>query len=704
MTYLKALTFSTLILVVFTACQSNPQKKISSPNGKISVDFSLGKDAQAQYSVSLDGKTLIDTSGLGFEFKKLPPLKEGLQIQGTKSRSVDKSWQPVWGEQKRVQNQYNELLIKLRESESPGRKFNLRFRVFDDGLGFRFEFPSQKAMGDSLIIMDEQTEFALTADHTAWWIPADYDSYEYNYQQTKVSKIDASEYADQNERVDRQIDNFRAVNTPVTMKTDNGIYLSFHEADLTNYAGMTLGVTDELKLVSELVPWADGTKVKIKETPFTTPWRTIQIGNHPRDLAESFILPNLNEPNKLNSTSWIETMKYTGIWWELHLGKTTWGINNPQEDSFGDQGGATHGATTENAKKYIDFNNQADIKGLLIEGWNTGWEYWGTDSLGIFDFTTSYPDFNLQEVANYAHENGVALIGHHETSGQAAHYQTKLEEAFKLYKNIGIHHVKTGYAGGIIPKGEYHHGQYMVRHYRKVLETAAKYKIGINAHEPIKATGLRRTYPNMMTREGVRGMEYNAWSEGNQPEHTTILPFTRNLGGPIDYTPGIFDITFDEYRDKEQVHSTLANQLALYVVLYSPLQMAADLPENYLTESGDFHPMFEFIRDVGTDWDQSQVLDAKIGDFVVTARKEKNNGEWYLGAVTDENERVVEVPLDFLDQNQTYKATIYQDGKNAHWKENPTDYKIETREVTGGTTLNLWLAPGGGTAISFEML
>lgn len=701
MTYLKALSFLICTSLLLLSCQPNPQKNVTSPDGKIAVDFSLSESGQAQYAVSFEGESVIDTSGLGFEFKNRSPLKNDLKITETESRSVDETWEAVWGEQKEVRNHYNELVVSLEEATSPNRQLKMRFRVFDDGLGFRFEFPSQDGMTDSVFIMDEQTEFALTGDHTSWWIPADYDSYEYNYKQTKVSEIDASEFASENERVDRQIDNFKAVNTPVTMKTDEGIYLSFHEANLTDYAGMTLGITDDLKLVSELVPWADGTKVKAK-APFKTPWRTIQIGNHPRDLAESFILPNLNEPNKLDDTSWIEPLKYTGIWWELHIGKTGWNYTERAEDSFGQQNGTKHGATTANTKQYVDFNKRADIKGLLVEGWNTGWEYWGTDSLGFFDFTTSYPDFDLKEVADYAQENNVAPIGHHETSGQAAHYQRRLNEAFKLYQDVGVHHVKTGYAGGIIPKGEYHHGQFMVRHYRKVVETAAEYQIGINAHEPIKATGLRRTFPNMMTREGVRGMEYNAWSEGMPPQHTTIIPFTRILGGPIDYTPGIFDITFDEYRDKEQVHSTLANQLALYVVLYSPLQMAADLPENYLTENGDFHPMFQFIRDVAVDWDESHILDAEIGDYVVTARKEKGADNWFLGAVTDENERTLEVPLDFLDENKTYRATIYRDGETAHWEENPTEYKIETREVTSETTLDLWMAPGGGTAINFE--
>jgi len=701
MTYMKAL--SLLLLSSFLlSCNMNPQTNVTSPNGQLAVDFSLSGDGQPNYKVSYEGEKIINPSALGFEFKDRPAFRDGLRIQNTESNSADETWQPVWGEQKEVRNHYNELLITLQETEAPNRLVNVRFRVYDDGVGFRYEFPAQENMADSVFIMNEQTEFALTGDHQTWWIPADYDSYEYNYTQSKISEVDASEFKSENERVDRQIDNFQAVNTPVTMKTGEGLYLSFHEADLTDYAGMTLGITDDLKLVSELVPWADGTKVKTK-APFTTPWRTIQVGQTPGDLAESFLLQNLNDPNKLDDTSWIEPLKYTGIWWEMHIGKTAWNYSERAEDSYGQQGGTQHGANTKNAKEYIDFNNRANIKGLLIEGWNTGWEFWGTDSVGFFDFTTPYPDFDLREVASYAQENDVALIGHHETSGQAAHYQTRLDAAFKLYKDVDVHHVKTGYAGGVIPKGEYHHGQFMVRHYRQVVKTAAKYQIGVNAHEPIKATGIRRTYPNMMTREGVRGMEYNAWSEGMPPQHTTILPFTRVLGGPIDYTPGIFDITFDEYREKEQVHSTLANQLALYVVLYSPMQMAADVPENYLTEDDEFHPMFQFIQDVAVDWDVSKVLSSEIGDYVVTARKEKGADNWFLGAVTDENERTKKVSLDFLDDGQTYQATIYRDGKDAHWEENPTAYEIETKEVSSSDSLELWMAPGGGTAISFEV-
>ena len=692
-----------LLAIVISSCAMKETTTVSSPNEAINLEFSLSDDGAPRYTVSLDGAAIIDTSGLGYEFEDQPPLTGNMEITSVEHNAHDESRETVWGEQREIRNHYNELLVKLQEQSEPHRSLAIRFRVFNSGVGFRYEFPEQEAFPDSVHIMREHTEFRLTGDHTAWWIPADYDSYEYNYETTRVSEIDASRWASENQRVDRQIDNFRAVNTPVTMRTDDGIYLSFHEANLTDYAGMTLAIKDSLTLESELVPWPDGVKVRTK-APFRSPWRTVQIARTPAGLRTSAMILNLNEPNKIEDTSWITPMKYTGIWWEMHVGKSGWGMQQAVDESFGNKQAVPHGATTENAKRYIDFNQRAGIPGLLIEGWNTGWEYWGADTVGFFDFTTPYPDFDLQEVARYARDHDVHLIGHHETSGQAAHYETRLEKAFKLYQDVGIHAVKTGYAGGIVPKDQYHHGQYMVRHYRKVVETAAKYQIAVNAHEPIKDTGIRRTWPNMMTREGVRGMEYNAWSDGTPPEHTTILPFTRGLAGPIDYTPGIFDIQFDTYRDKEQVHSTLANQLALYVVLYSPMQMAADMPENYLRDDGTFHPMFRFIRDVAVDWQESHYLDSKIGDYVTVARKARDSGQWFLGSVTDEQERTLNVPLTFLDEGTSYQATIYRDGPDADWKTNPTDYKIETKTVTAGTTLNLRLAPGGGTAISFKVV
>jgi alpha-glucosidase len=467
--------------------------------------------------------------------------------------------------------------------------------------------------------------------------------------------------------------------------TGGGLFVSIHEADLTDYAGMTLvpdpGAPGGTALRAELVPWPDGVTRVMGRTPFVTPWRTIQIARRPGELLESNLILNLNEPCTIEDTSWIRPMKYVGIWWGMHIGKYSW------------HEGPDHGATTENAKRHIDFAAARGIGGVLVEGWNTGWNRWG--ARGAFDYVTSYPDFDLEEVAAYARERGIALIGHHETGGDAEDYEARVDEALDLYARLGVTAVKTGYAGGIYPRGQHHHGQWMVQHYRTVVKKAAERRIMLDVHEPIKDTGISRTYPNMMTREGVRGMEYNAWSEGNPPEHTTVLPFTRMLSGPLDYTPGIFDITFDEHKPDNRVHSTRARQLALYVVLFSPLQMAADLPENY-----DGDPAFEFIGHVPVTWDETRGLDSRIGDYVVVARR--SGEEWFLGALTDERERLLRVTLGFLDEGRHYDARVFKDGRTAHWEHNPLPVEIETIDVRGGETLSLDLAPGGGQAIWFR--
>lgn len=680
--YLKFLALLFLII----ACNSN-HLTVESPDNNLKVEFILN-DESSSYLVYFKNEKIIDTSYFGFKFKDQPLLKSDLVITDVNSASVNETWNNVWGEKKTIRNNYNELIIELEEDSDSGRIFNVHFKVYNDGFGFRFEFPEQEYL-DSVIILDEQTEFQLTGDHTAWWIPGDHDSYEYLYNTTKISKIN-SEPFNYPQKPDRHIPNMKSVNTPITMKTESGLYLSFHEADLTDYAGMTLALTDSLKFESELVPWADGTKVKT-HVPFNTPWLTVQISETAGGLIESNLIVNLNDPNKLTDVSWIEPMKYMGIWWEMHIGKSSWGLCvSPESWSY--RATSNHGATTENAKRYIDFASKHNIKGMLIEGWNTGWEYWGLDTLGFFDFVTPYPDFDIDKIVRYARERGVEIIGHHETSGQADNYDRRLESAFKFYHDLGIRAVKTGYAGAITPRGERHHGQYMVRHHRKVVETAAEYKIMIDAHEPIKPTGERRTYPNMMTREGVRGTEFNAWSDGNPPEHMTIIPFTRGLAGPIDYTPAIFDLTFDKYKEKERVHSTLANQLALLVVIYSPMQMAADLPENY-----EGHPAFSFVERVPVDWDESKFLAGEIGEYIVIARR--NGDDWYLGAVTDENSRTLSIDLSFLTGGVSYEAIVYADGDYADYINNPTDYKIETSVLQNSDTLNISLATGGGCAV-----
>jgi len=679
------------LLISIVACN---QKKdiaiVSSPNKENSIEFQLSSGGTPCYLVRHNNKIVIDSSSMGFDFKNQAPLENGLKIIGTSIKEINESWEMPWGEQKKVNNHYNQLIIKLEEISSPKRQLNIHFKAYDDGIGFRYEFLNQKGV-DSLIIMDENTEFQLTGDHTAWWTPGDWDIYEHLYNTTKVSEIDALALKKEQWLAQTYIPE-NAVNTPVTMRTSDGLHLSFHEANLTDYAGMTIKVDNEsLKLTSELVG-SDRLGYKVKRAlPFKSPWRTIQIADNATDLIESKLILNLNEPNKIGDVSWFVPKKYVGIWWEMHIGKSTWDMKS-----------GMHGATTENAKKYIDFAAANNISGILVEGWNTGWEHWigFEDREGIFDFVTPYSDYNIKEVIDYAKEKGVEIIMHHETSGAPRTYVQQLDTAYQMMNKLGIHSVKTGYVGKLIPKGEYHHGQWMVNHYRKVLETGAKYKVAINAHEPIKATGIRRTYPNAIAREGLRGQEFNAWAGdgGNPPEHLAIVAFTRMLAGPIDFTPGVFDISLPT-KENNQINTTLAQQLALYVVIYSPIQMACDLPDNYENQAA-----FQFIKDVGVDWEQTHVLNGEVGDFVTIARKEKGTENWFLGSITDENEREITIDFDFLDKEKTYQAVIYKDGEEAHYKNKPLDIKIEQMEIQKGDTKTFLLAAGGGLAISLKWI
>ncbi len=680
-----------ILLIQLAGCQIFNQKttsKVNSPNDEMELVFSLTEKGDPFYLINFNGKRIIDTSSFSFDFKGAKSFGKNLKVINSFTSSFDENWETVWGEQRFIRNNYNELKVELEEKEEPQRKCFLVFRVFNDGVGFRFEFPEQKNLKD-VVITDESTQFNLTGDHTCWWTPGDWDITEHLYNTSRISEIDALSKRGHPNLIQTYIPE-NAVNAPVTLKTDDGIYISILEANLTDYSSITLKVDKEkLLFQSELVGNEVGIKVKTK-TPFVTPWRLILICDEAKDLVESRTILNLNEPNKLdpNKLEWIKPTKYMGIWWEMHLGKSTW-----------DMASGKHGATTENAKRYIDFASENGIKALLIEGWNTGWERWigFEDREGVFDFVTPYADYDLKEVVRYGKEKGVNLIMHHETSSAVRTYEQQMDTAFALCKSLGIHAIKTGYVGPIIPKGEYHHGQYMVNHNRKVIEKAAQYQIMVDIHEPVTPTGLRRTYPNLMSGEGLRGQEFNAWSiDMNPPKHLTIVPFTRMLAGPIDYTPGIFDIKFDKYKDKNQVNTTLAHQLALYVVIYSPLQMAADLPENYKG-----NPAFQFIRDVGVDWDTSIVINGEIEEYITTVRKERNTGKWFLGSITDENERSLSISLNFLDEGKKYTATIYSDKEDSHWDKNPTVYKIESRIVNKTTNLNLQLEPGGGTAISF---
>jgi len=678
-----------LFSALFISCSKNStvQNSISSPDGNVKIEFNLSENGEPSYKVSFKENEVIKTSKMGFDLKELPSLNKDFKIVNSKTSSFNETWKMPWGEQADVVNNYNEIKFDLEETSELKRKISIVFKVYNDGLGFRYEFTKQENLSE-VFITDENTEFNLTGDHKVWWIPGDWDIYEHLYSATKFSEIDALAKAEHVNLAQTSIPE-NAVNTPVTMKTDKGLYLSFHEASLVDYSGMTLKVdTDNFGMVSELVG-SDNNDYKVKRTtPFETPWRTIQISENAGDLIESKLIVNLNEPNKLDDISWFKPTKYTGIWWEMHLGKSSW-----------DLASGKHGATTKNTKAFIDFSAKNNIGAVLVEGWNTGWEHWigFEDREGVFDFVTPYSDYDLKEVVRYGKEKGVEIIMHHETSAATQTYEKQQDTAYALMQSLGIHSVKTGYVGKILPKGEYHHGQYMVNQYNNAVIKAAKYQVAINAHEPIKATGLRRTYPNTISREGLRGQEFNAWASdgGNPPNHLPTVAFTSMLSGPIDYTPGIFDIKFDKWKKDNQVNTTIAQQLALYVVIYSPVQMAADLIENY-----EGNPALQFIKDVAVDWQTSKVLDGEVGEFVTIARKDKNSENWFVGGITNEEGRETEIVFDFLNENTTYEAIIYEDAADAHWDNNPTALNIVNKEITNQSKMKLKLAPGGGFAIS----
>ncbi len=674
-TWLGRRTGSFQLAVVAMTCVAVPaaaqdQLRLASPDGRNEVAVSI-RDGRTLYSLRRDGRTVVQPSRLGFEFRNAAPLGDRMRVVDTATASVDQTWTQPWGEVREVRDRHNELRISLEEERAGGRRMVVVFRLFDDGLGFRYELPEQPGLSEFQITR-ELTEFAMADDARAWWIPAfRQNRYEYLYRSSPVSTLDT-------------------VHTPLTMEFRDGLHVVIHEADLVDYAGLTLvgGREQDRTLRAYLAPWADGVKVRGR-TPFRTPWRTIQVADEATGLAPSVLGLNLNPPNALDDVSWIQPMKYIGIWWGMHIGTMTWGS------------GPKHGATTENTKGYIDFAAENGIGGVLVEGWNRGWDGDWMANAERFSFTEPYPDFDLEALAEHAEERGVGLIGHHETSMGVENYERQLEDAFGLLEELGIRAVKTGYVGDETAHGHAHHGQYMVRHWRKVIETAARHGVALNVHEPIHDTGERRAFPNMMTREGARGQEYNAWGGegGNPPEHETILFFTRMLAGPFDFTPGVFDLLLESAgspRSPEQSRprTTLAKQLALYVVLYSPLQMAADLPENY-----EGHPGFRFIRDVAVDWEDTRVLDGRIGDYVVVARRERDGEDWFVGAITDEEARTFELPLRFLPRGRSYVAEIYADGPGAHWRDDPLPLAISTRPVDAASRLTLRLAPGGGQAI-----
>lgn len=686
----RVLGLSVLLLVATVQAEeqlAQPQRwHLLSPDQQNAVELALSAEALT-YQVSYRGKAVLKPSVLGLAFKGQPLLKTGLLAENVSTRSHDAQWQPVWGQRAQIRDHYNEITLNLRESAAPGRQFTLVFRSFDDGVAFRYQVPAQTALAGDLVITDELTEFAFARNFSTWWIEAYRNlSFEYQYMNSALSTVSVA-------------------HTPLTL-TDDGIAVAVHEAALVDYSSMTLrNITDNhITLKADLMPWQGANAgvnpgndhaVQVErvytKAPFQSPWRTIQIAPTEAALLNSSLILNLNEPMAEGTdTSYIKPGKYMGIWWEMHIGEKDW---SP---------GPLQGATTERAMQYIDFASQHDIDGLLVEGWNQGWEGQWWQRPPTFSFTKPVKGFDIEKVAAYAKAKGVGLIGHHETAAGISYYEKQMADAFKYYQRLGVHSVKMGYVGKRLDGREWHDGQYMVRHFKNVVDTAAAHKVMVNAHETVKDTGLSRTYPNLMTRESVRGMEYNGGSPdtGNAPNHTVIIPFTRGLSGPIDFTPGIFNFNYQKHRPNNRVPSTLVNQLALYVTLYSPLQMVADLPENY-APGGKLHPAFAFIDTVPTDWRQSIALDGKIGQYLVMARQDKDSERWFVGATSNEQARTLQLPLQFLQQNRSYDAVWYQDAADAHWQTNPMAYQIKRRTVTSKDVLELKLAPGGGAAIEF---
>lgn len=686
---------------------SNAQSfEVKSPNNVLRLTFKVEAGVPF-YSLSRQNQIVVKDSKLGFILKDTAPLNGNFKILTTSQNSFDETWTPVWGEVRYIHNNYNELKVSLKEITKKTRELDIIFRVFDDGLGFRYEFPVQDSL-QYFIIQEELSEFALTGDHKAFWIPGDFDSQEYTYVTSKLSEIDASIGNRFDDIIVKTVtaDNF--VQTPLMMKTDEALYINIHEAALLDYPVMHLIVDKKAyTMQSKLAPDVYGNKAYL-QAPCKTPWRTIIVSDKAEEILSSKLILNLNEPTQIKDVSWIKPIKYVGIWWEMHIGYSTWHYSDLKNVKLKDMNwnsakpNGKHGATTERTKRYIDFAAEHGFGAVLVEGWNVGWEDWfGNWKEEVFDFITPYPDFNVEELSKYAEQKGVEIIMHHETSASVTNYERRIDEAFNFMKKYGYNAVKTGYVGKIIPRGEHHDSQWMVNHFTRVVEKAADKKIMVNSHESIRPTGLSKTYPNWFSGEAARGNEFNAWSAGNPPEHETILPFTRFMGGPMDYTPGIFQIKMNYYdkNKKEQVHTTLAKQLALYVVLYSPLQMAADLPENYER----FPDAFQFIKDVPVDWQETKILTAEPGDYIVTARKDKNSDNWFIGAITDEVNRQFTLSLDFLGDND-YKATIYIDKEDSHWQENPMSYQIKTMIVDKDSKINLQLVPGGGAAISLKAM
>lgn len=678
-----------LLLLISILAANVSAQKITISKQFVQLSTEVKPDGVVTYAVQFKGKQVVLPSSFSFKINKPATVLNRFKLLGVDTSRFDERWQPIWGEEDAILNSYAQLVLHLQQIHTPFLKIDIQFRVFADGVGFRYVFPQQNGI-DYFVVQDEQTQFRLTGDHTAFWIPGDYDTNEYAYEQTKLSAIDAFKAgAKEKDILVTARFSKTGVQTPLQMKSADGLYINIHEAALVNYPAMQLLYQPAAKtFVSQLVPDAVGNKAYV-HAPFSTPWRTVLVSDRAADLLLSRTILNLNEPNALPQTDFIRPQKFLGMWWEMHIGKATWQL-----------AGGKHGANTANVKRYIDFAAQHGFDGVLIEGWNIGWEDWiGHWKENVFDFITPYPDYDINHLVAYAKEKNVQIIMHHETSGAATNYERWMDTAYRFMINHNMRSVKTGYVGQIIPRGEHHDGQWMVNHYNRVIQKAAKYGIMIDAHEPVRPTGLHRTYPNFMAAEASRGAEFNnAPTLGITPAHNTILPFTRLMGGPMDYTPGLFHMQLNQFEParKQRVRSTLAKQLALYVTMYSPMQMAADLPENYEQHLD----AFQFIKDVPVNWSETKVLFAEPGDYITIARRAKAKPDWFIGGITDEQPRQQEIVLDFLETGKTYRASIYRDAADADYAKNPEAYTIEQRMVQKGDKLLLRMAAGGGFAIS----
>ena len=699
---MKAIKLFCLLLFLFVSNWAMAES-ITSPNGQLQLNFSVNAQGEPIYELSYKGKAVIKPSKLGLELKDAPGLMNGFTLANTQTSTFDETWEPVWGEVKQIRNHYNEMAVTLNQ-KAQDRNMIIRFRLFDDGLGFRYEFPLSKNL-NYFVIKEEHTQFAMTGDHTAFWIPGDYDTQEYDYTESKLSEIRGLMDGAITPNSSQTTFSPTGVQTSLQMKTADGLYINLHEAALVDYSCMHLNLDDKnFVFESWLTPDAKGDKGYL-QAPCKSPWRTVIVSDDARDILNSKLTLNLNEPCAYEDVSWIKPVKYVGVWWEMIAGKSTWAYTDDlpsvklgETDYAKTKPNGRHGATNENVKRYIDFAAENGLDQVLVEGWNEGWEDWfGHSKDYVFDFVTPYPDFDVKMLNAYAKSKGVKLMMHHETSASVRNYERHMDKAYQFMVDNGYNAVKSGYVGNMIPRGEHHYGQWMNNHYLYAVTKAADYKICVNAHEAVRPTGLCRTYPNLIGNESARGTEYEAFG-GSKPFHTTLLPFNRLIGGPMDYTPGIFDTKLDFMGDLPhgQVQTTLCKQLALYVTLYSPLQMAADLVENYEKHMD----AFQFIKDVAVDWDDSKYLEAEPGDYITAARKAKGTNNWFVGGITDENARTANFTLDFLEPGKQYVATLYADGKDADYKENPTSYQIKKGIVTSKTKMSVKLARSGGFALS----